>query len=112
MSGNANSLFGDLGEVRLRRLDHALDIPAGGIIDEWIMTIPPGIAGVKNVRLNKVGRNITVGVAGSVVGECDGRTIKMQRFFLIEDFGGNRAGGRWREGEVPTFHACSCGKMF
>ena len=35
----------------------------------------------------------------------------MQSFLLIEDFGGNRACGRWREGEIPTFHARCRGKV-
>jgi hypothetical protein len=37
-------------------------------------------------------------------------TIKVQRFFLIEDLGGNRARRRRWEGKVPTFHAGSPGK--
>src|SRR5437773_2928484 len=76
------------------------------------MTVPPGVAGVKDLSLNKIGRYVTVSVAGPVVGERDSGTIKVQRFFLVEDFGGNCACGRWREGKVPTFHTRSRGKVF
>ena len=105
-------LFGDFGQVRLRCLDHAFDIAAGGVIDERVMTIPPSVAGVKDLSLNKIGRYVAVSVAGPVVGERDSGTIKVQGFFLIEDLVGNRACGRRREGEVPAFHARGRGKVF
>src|SRR5205823_10406245 len=76
------------------------------------MTIPPSVAGVKDLSLNKIGRYVAISVAGPIVGERDSGTIKVQRFFPIKNFGGNRARGRRREGEVPTFHARGCGKIF
>src|SRR5437868_13499896 len=76
------------------------------------MTVPPGVAGVKDLSLNEIGRYVAVSVAGSVVRERDSGTIKVQRFFLIEDLCRNRARGRWWEREVPTFHARRGGKVF
>ena len=55
MPGDDDGLFSDSGQVRFRRLDHTLDIAAGGIIDERIVAVPPGVAAVKHVSLNKVG---------------------------------------------------------
>ena len=72
---NNDGLFGDSGQVCLRRLDHAFDIAAGGIIDERVMTIPPGVAGAKDLSLNEIGRYVAVSVAGPVVGDRDSGTI-------------------------------------
>ena len=99
------------GQVRLRRLDHAFDIPAGGIIDEWIMTVPPGVAAVKDIRFDEVGRDIAVSMARAVIGERDGGAIDEQCLFFVEHFGGNRAGGRGREGEIPGLHSRRRGEM-
>ena len=52
MPGNDNCLFTHSGQIRRRRLDHAFDIATGGIVDERVMTVPPGIAGVKDISLN------------------------------------------------------------
>src|SRR6266496_6168364 len=76
------------------------------------MTVPPGVAGVKDLSLSEIGRYVAVSVAGPVVGERDSGAIKVQVFFLIEDVGGNRARGRRRKGKVPTLHARGRGKVF
>ena len=112
MPGNHDSLVRDFGQVRFRRLYHALDIAAGGVIDERIVAVPPGVAAVKDLSLNKIGRYVAVSVARPVVREHDSSTIKVQRLFVIEDFGGNRVCGRRRKGEVPIFHPRGCREVF
>jgi hypothetical protein len=42
---------------------------AGGIIDERVMTVPPGVAGVKYISLNEICCSVAVSVAGAVIGE-------------------------------------------
>src|SRR5258708_39623859 len=32
-------------EIRFRRLDHAVNVSASGIIDEWVESVPPSVAG-------------------------------------------------------------------
>src|SRR5438067_12432822 len=76
------------------------------------MTVPPGIAGVKDLSLNEIGRYVAGSVAGPIVGERDSGTIKVQGFFLIEDLVGNRACGQRREGEVPAFHGVVVERCF
>ncbi len=76
------------------------------------IVLSPGVAAVKDLSLNKIGRYVAVSVARPVVREHDSGTIKVQRLFLIEDLGGNRACGRWWEGEVPIFHPRGGCEMF
>ena len=76
------------------------------------MSVPPSVAGVEDISLNKISRDIAIGVTRTVIFERNGSAIEVKRLVGVEHVSRNRACRRWRKSEVPIFHSRAGGEMF
>ena len=67
VSGNDDGVGSSYVEVIFVCKDHAVDVAAGGVIDERIERVPEGVAGVEDVGLCEIDREVRIGVGGVVV---------------------------------------------
>ncbi len=72
VAGDDDGGVGSGGEVAFGGSDHAVDVAAGGVVDEGVGAVEPGVAGVEDVGIEEVDGDVGVGVGGVVVGELEG----------------------------------------
>ncbi len=75
VAGDDDGGGGSGGEVALGGADHAVDVAAGGVVDEGIGAVEPGVAGVEDVGVGEVDGDVGVGVGGIVVLEVEGVAV-------------------------------------
>src|SRR6266403_660324 len=109
---NNNGLVRYHREICLRGLDHSIEASASRIVDEWIVSVPPSVAGVEDISFNKTSRDIAIGVTRTVIFERNGSAIEAERLVGVEYVSRNRAYRRWRKSEVPIFYSRAGGKVF
>src|SRR2546426_5781373 len=109
---NDNCFVGNPRDVCLRGANHSIDASASRIIDEWVVSVPPSVAGMEDISFNKISRDIAIGVTGTVIFERNGSAIEAERLAGVEHVSGNRACRRWRKSEVPIFYSRAGGKVF
>src|SRR6267378_3615453 len=111
VSRNNNGLVRYHREICLRGLNHSIEASASRIVDEWVVSVPPSVAGVEDISFNKISRDIAIGVTRTVIFERNGRAIKAERLVGVEHISRNRARGRSRESEIPILDSRCRGKM-
>src|SRR4029077_13750899 len=112
VSRNNNGLVRYPRDVCLRGANHSIEASASRIIDEWVVSVPPSVAGVEDISLNKINRDIAIGVTRTVIFERNGSAIEVKRLVGVEHLSRNRACRRWRKNEVPIFYSRAGGKVF
>src|SRR4029077_266488 len=99
-------------EIRFRGFDHAVNVSASRTIDEWVISVPPGVAGMEDISFNKISRDITVGMSWAVMFKHNGSAIELERLVGVEYVSRNCACRRWRKSELPIFHSRAGRKVF
>ncbi len=61
VSRNNNGLVCHHREICFRGLDRSTNASASRIIDERVVSVPPSVAGVEDIGLNKISRDIAIG---------------------------------------------------
>ena len=75
MSRDEDGLAGERYEIGLDRPDLAIDAAAGGVVDEGLDSVPPGIADMDDIGVGEVDRDVAVGVGGRIVFENDSSVV-------------------------------------
>src|SRR6476620_3201284 len=105
---NNNGLVRHPREICFRRLDHAVNVSASRIIDEWEMSVPPSVARMQDISLGKIDRDIAIGVGGPVIFKSDGCAVKMKRLLRPGDLGWDCCRWALREGKIPVINSGCC----
>src|SRR5436190_14977866 len=79
MAGNDDRLVRYRGNIRLSRLDHPVDIPAGRVVDEGIDAIPIGIPAMKNIGFWEGDGDVAVRMRGPIVLQGKLGTVQVDR---------------------------------
>src|SRR5215813_258024 len=98
-------------EICFRGLDHPVKASTSRIIDEWVVSVPPGVAGMKDISFSEISRDVAIGMSWAAIFERDSSAVEMKRFVGVEHFSRNRPRRPWRESEVPIFNSRAGGKM-
>ena len=93
VAGDEDGLVVGAGEGEGGGGDHAVNVASGGVVDEGIDAVEPGVTGVDDVGVGEVDGDVGVGVGGVEVGEVEGFAVGGDGFVLVEDDGGESAGG-------------------
>ena len=91
VSRNNDGLVCHRRDICFRCFDHPVNVSAGRIIDERVMSVPPRVAGVQDISFNKISRDIAIGMSWAIMFKRDGDAIKMKRLVSREQIGWNRA---------------------
>jgi len=100
VAGDDDGGVGPGGEIALSGADHAVDVAAGGVVDEGVGAVEPGVAGVEDVGFGEVDRDVGVGVGGVVMLEVEGFAVGGEHIIVGEDEGGKGVGWEGWEGGV------------
>ncbi len=100
MAGDDDGGGGSGGEVALGGADHAVDIAAGGVVDEGIGAVEPGVAGMEDVGIGEMDGDVGVGVGGVVMLEVEGFAVGLEGVLVGEEDGGQGVGREGWEGGI------------
>src|ERR1700730_902861 len=105
---NNEGLVRDEGEICLGGRDHAVNVSASRIIDEWVVSVPPSVSGEEDISFSEISRDIAIGVSGIVMFKRDCCAVKMKRLLRSDDLGWDcRRWQRW-EGKIPVINPGRC----
>lgn len=88
MAGDDDGGVGSGGEIAFSGADHAVDVAAGGVVDEGVSAAEPGVAGMENIGVSEVDGDVGIGVGRIVVLEMDGFAVGCEEMLVGEDEGG------------------------
>ena len=75
------------------RRNHAIDVSAAAVVDEWIKPAEEAVAGVQDIYIGQKDGYVRVGVGGRVTGQCDLVPIGFHRPRMLECHRWQRAVG-------------------
>lgn len=112
VAGNDDGGVCDFGEVGFGGADLAVNAATGGVVDEGIVAVPEGVAGMEDVGFDKMDVNVGIGVGGRVMVHDEGGIIDVEGVGIVKDDRGQRSSGHGGKGVMPAFDASVLREMF